>query len=173
MPVGFKNGTYGTVQIAIDAIAAAAGEHHFLSVTKQGISAIVGTRGNDRCHVILRGSRTETNYDRGSVETCAAMLEAAGLPPRIMIDCSHGNSRRDYRRQPEVARNVATQVAEGSPHVFGIMLESHLEAGSQKLGSGPLVYGQSITDACMDWKTTDGLLEELAEAVRARRRRGA
>jgi 3-deoxy-7-phosphoheptulonate synthase len=171
MPVGFKNGTDGNVQIAVDAIRAAHHPHHFLSVTKQGISAIVSTRGNDRCHLILRGGSHRPNYDADSVQAVSRKLRKAGLPHRVMVDCSHGNSGKDYARQPIAARDVAAQVAAGSEEIFGLMLESHLVEGSQKLEPGlPLVYGQSITDACISWESTVDLLEELAAAVRQRRR---
>ena len=170
MPVGFKNGTEGSVQIAVDAIGAARGEHHFLSVTKQGIAAIVTTRGNETCHVILRGSNAGPNHDPGSVAAAAALLEKAGLSTRIMIDCSHGNSRKDHRNQPAVAAEVAAQVAAGSRSICGVMLESHLREGKQNHSAAtPLVYGQSITDACIAWDTTVPVLEELAAAVQARR----
>ncbi|HET9062043.1 MAG TPA: 3-deoxy-7-phosphoheptulonate synthase, partial [Candidatus Binatia bacterium] len=172
VPVGFKNGTDGNIQIAIDAIRAARGSHHFLSVTKQGLSAIVTTTGNDACHLILRGSQSGPNHDAKSVAEVAANLRKVGLPSRVMIDCSHGNSQKDYRRQPEVAHSVAEQVAGGSDAICGVMLESHLVEGRQDLEPGkPLVYGQSITDACISWETTVPILEELADAVRARRLR--
>jgi 3-deoxy-7-phosphoheptulonate synthase len=170
VPVGFKNGTDGNIQIAIDAIRAARGSHHFLSVTKQGLSAIVTTTGNDACHLILRGSQGGPNHDAKSVAEVAAKLRNVGLPARIMIDCSHGNSQKDYRRQPAVAHEVAEQVATGSDAICGVMLESHLVEGRQDLEPGkPLVYGQSITDACISWEMTVPILEELADAVRARR----
>ena len=170
MPVGFKNGTDGNVQIAVDAIGAARHAHHFLSVTKQGISAIVTTRGNAHCHVILRGSNSGPNHDAASVAECARTLEKAGLPARLMIDCSHGNSRKDHTRQPAVAAEIAAQVAQGSTAIAGLMLESHLRDGKQNhTASTPLVYGQSITDACISWETTEPVLAELADAVRARR----
>ena len=170
MPVGFKNGTSGNVQIAIDAVEAARHVHQFLSVTKQGISAIVGTTGNDCCHVILRGSTAGGNYDQQSVEDVASRLARASLPHRVMVDCSHGNSEKDHRRQPLVASEVARQVREGSGSLFGVMLESHLVEGRQNLVAGqPLTYGQSITDACISWEATIEVLEELAEAAAARR----
>jgi 3-deoxy-7-phosphoheptulonate synthase len=170
VPVGFKNGTGGNVQIAIDAIRAARASHHFLSVTKQGLSAIVSTKGNDACHVILRGSTRGTNHDAASVAAVVAKLEAAQLPGIVMIDCSHGNSQKDFARQPKVAHDVAEQVRAGSRAIAGIMIESHLVEGRQDLGRGPLVRGQSITDACVSWETTVPMLEELAAAVRARRK---
>ena len=171
MPVGFKNGTAGNVQTALDAIGAARHPHHFLSVTKQGIAAIVGTSGNASCHLILRGGSDGPNYDPGSVGAAAAQLKEAGLPHRVMIDCSHGNSAKDHERQPAVVRAVAAQVAGGTRDVFGVMLESHLIAGNQKQQAGSkLVYGQSITDACIGWETTVEVLEELAAAVATRRK---
>ncbi|MBK8957159.1 MAG: 3-deoxy-7-phosphoheptulonate synthase [Proteobacteria bacterium] len=170
MPIGFKNGTDGSVQIAVDAIGAARHPHHFLSVTKQSIAAIVTTRGNDICYLILRGSNNGPNHDAASVAAAGAALRAAGLRDRIMIDCSHGNSRKDHRKQPEVTREVCAQVAAGSQLVCGVMLESHLKEGKQNhTNDTPLVYGQSITDACMSWETTEPLLHELADAVRRRR----
>lgn len=171
MPVGFKNGTAGNVQIALDAIGAARHPHHFLSVTKQGIAAIVGTSGNASCHLILRGGSDGPNCDPISVGAAATQLKEAGLPPRVMIDCSHGNSAKDHKRQPAVVRAVAAQVAGGARDVFGVMLESHLIEGNQKQQAGrELVYGQSITDACIGWETTVEVLEELAAAVATRRK---
>lgn len=170
MPVGFKNGTDGNIKISIDAIGAARGAHHFMGVTKQGVSAIVDTRGNDSCHVILRGATKGPNYDAESVGTVLDQIEAAGLPPYIMVDCSHGNSRKDHTRQPGVAEDLAAQISGGQKGIAGVMLESHLVAGAQKAVPGePLNYGQSITDACMDWETTEGVLRQLAAAVRDRR----
>jgi len=173
MPVGFKNGTYGTVQMAIDGIGAAAGEHHFLSVTKQGVAGIVATKGNPFCHVILRGGSSGPNYDADSIARVAAQLEAAGLPVRIMVDCSHANSGKDHEKQPEVAESIASQVAGGDDSIFGVMMESFLLDGNQKhsqsQGSAGLVYGQSITDKCVSWERTEPLFERLAEAVRKRR----
>jgi 3-deoxy-7-phosphoheptulonate synthase len=171
-PVGFKNGTDGTVQIAVDAIRSSAHPHHFLSVTKQSVAAIVETKGNEDCHVILRGGVSGPNYSAERVAEVAGQLERSGLRPRVMIDCSHANSGKDYRRQPEVAHDVARQVSEGSRVIFGVMMESFLVDGRQDVESGsPLVYGQSITDACISWESTQPLLAELAEAVRARRAR--
>ncbi|HEY2775985.1 MAG TPA: 3-deoxy-7-phosphoheptulonate synthase [Candidatus Binatia bacterium] len=170
VPVGFKNGTDGNVQICIDAIRAAAGAHHFLSVTKQGLSAIVETRGNDACHVILRGSSAGPNHDHATIDSLVAKLRDAGVCDRVMIDCSHGNSRKDYRRQVAVAGEVAAQVAAGNRSICGLMLESHLVAGRQDLVPGkPLVYGQSITDACISWDETVPILEQAAGAARQRR----
>ena len=170
MPIGFKNGTDGNTKVAIDAIGVARNAHHFLSVTKQGMSAIVETTGNRQCHAILRGSQEGPNHDGASVDALSAELEAAGLPPRVMIDCSHGNSRKDPARQPAVLSDVAGQVAAGSGQLIGAMIESHLVGGRQDVGNGQdLVYGQSITDACIGWDETVPMLEELAAAVRARR----
>ena len=170
VPVGFKNGTDGNIQIALDAIRAARNPHHFLSVTKQGLSAIVTTTGNDVCHVILRGSSEAPNCDAASVGAVSAQLEALGLCAAVMVDCSHGNSRKDFRRQPQVAEAIAEQVEAGSRATCGVMLESHLVEGRQDLVPGKdLVYGQSITDACISWKTTRPVLDRLAQAVRSRR----
>ncbi len=169
MPVGFKNGTGGSVQMAVDAVRAAQHPHHFLGVTKQGLSAIVATRGNPHCHVILRGGAKGPNHHPEDVAALTAKLRAAGLPPRVMIDCSHGNSGKDHRNQPTVAAEVGAQIAAGDA-VFGVMLESFLEEGSQALGDGRgLVYGQSVTDACMGWETTEAVLRDLAQAVARRR----
>jgi len=171
VPVGFKNGTGGSVQMAVDAVRAARSPHHFLSVTKQGIAAIVATRGNPECHVILRGAASGPNYDEATVRRAVALLEQAGAEPRVMVDCSHGNSEKDHRRQPEVAADIAGRVASGDRTIFGLMLESHLVGGRQDFRAGqPLTYGQSITDACLAWDETVPLLALLADAVRARRR---
>ena len=173
MPIGFKNGTDGNIQIAVDAIGAARHPHHFVSVTKQSIAAIVSTRGNDTCHLILRGSNRGPNYDPASLAEAAALLRANGLREQIMIDCSHGNSRKDHRRQPEVIGDLCVQLAAGSRTICGVMLESHLKEGKQNHADAtPLVYGQSITDACMSWAMTAPLLHELAAAVRQRRAGG-
>jgi 3-deoxy-7-phosphoheptulonate synthase len=172
-PVGFKNGTDGNVKIALDAIRAAHAPHHFLSVTKGGHSAIVSTTGNEDCHVILRGG-SEPNYDAQSVDNAGRDLAAAGIPARIMIDFSHGNSAKDPLKQVDVGREVASQVAGGEARIFGVMIESHLNAGRQDLIPGKeLVYGQSITDACVGWEDTYGLLTTLADAVRRRRIKAA
>jgi 3-deoxy-7-phosphoheptulonate synthase len=170
MPVGFKNATDGGVKAAIDGMRSAAHPHHFLSVTKQGVAAIVGTAGNRDTHVILRGGESGPNYDDASLRAVRAELERAGLPYRVMVDCSHGNSRKDHNRQAEVARDVARRIAQGDDTVMGVMLESFLVAGRQDLVPGhELIYGQSITDACMSWDGTVPVLRELAEAVRKRR----
>jgi len=170
MPVGFKNGTDGNAGLAVDAVRAARVPHWFPSVTKQGVSAIFNTTGNEDCHVILRGGQHGPNYDEASVLDVASRLREAGQGPRLMIDCSHANSGKDYRRQPLVAREVARQVAGGSRAICGVMLESHLVAGRQlhEPGVEP-VYGQSITDACLGIEDTLPVLDELAEAVQRRR----
>lgn len=168
-PVGFKNGTAGSVQIAVDAIGAARGSHHFLSVTKQGDSAIFQTTGNEDCHLILRGGKTHTNYDAASVDDACASLVKAGLPERVMIDCSHANSRKLHRRQQYVCRDICAQLSDGDCRIMGVMIESHLVEGAQSMSNKPLVRGQSVTDACLGWDDTIVLLEQLAEAVDARR----
>jgi 3-deoxy-7-phosphoheptulonate synthase len=172
VPVGFKNGTDGNVQIAIDAVAAASHPHCFLGVTKQGLSAIVVTRGNPDCHVILRGASAGPNYQSASVTKVTTALERAGLPPRVMIDCSHGNSSKDPARQGLVVRDVGLQLRAGSRGIAGVMIESHLVAGRQDPPSPArptLTYGQSITDACLGWDDTVALLEELGGHVRTAR----
>jgi 3-deoxy-7-phosphoheptulonate synthase len=169
-PVGFKNATSGDVQIAIEAVLSAAHPHTFLGHTKHGQSAIFATTGNPDCHVILRGGRNSVNYTAEAVEATCGKLVKAGLNPTVMIDCSHANSNKDHTRQGVVCRNVATQIAGGDRRIVGVMLESNLVAGAQKLVSGkPLTPGQSITDGCMGWDETVGLLRELADAVRAGR----
>ena len=167
--VGFKNGTDGNVRIAVDALLAARQKHHFLSVHKSGQVAIVETRGNEDCHIILRGGK-EPNYDAASVQAACQELKRAGLPERLMIDCSHANAAKDYRRQAEVARDIAAQVALGERRIVGVMAESHLVEGRQDLENGkPLVFGQSITDGCLGWDESARLLATLAEAVKRRR----
>jgi len=168
-PVGFKNGTDGNVRIAIDAIRAAQSPHHFLSVTKAGHSAIVSTSGNEDCHVILRGGKVP-NYDADNVKAAAAEIAAAALAPRLMVDLSHANSNKDFKRQIEVANNIAEQVAAGEERLVGVMIESHLAEGRQNLvPEQPLEYGKSITDACIGWDDSVAVLESLAASVRARR----
>jgi 3-deoxy-7-phosphoheptulonate synthase len=168
-PVGFKNGTDGNLRIAIDAIRAAAAPHHFLSVTKFGHSAIVSTAGNPDCHVILRGGK-EPNFDENHVRAAAADLAAAKLPQKVMIDFSHANSRKDYKRQMEVCADTCAQVSAGNQAIFGVMVESHLVEGRQDPKPGQeLCYGQSITDACIGWPDTEKLLADLANAVATRR----
>lgn len=170
MPVGFKNGTDGSIQIAIDAIRAAAHPHSFLSVTEQGMAAIVSTKGNRDTHVILRGGNHGANFDATHVDHTLAELAMVKLPQRVMIDASHGNSEKDYRKQPAVVQSVAEQLAAGQRGIVGVMLESFLVDGRQDLKPDvTLAYGQSITDACIGWDTTVPVLDQLAEAVRARR----
>ena len=170
MPVGFKNGTDGNTQTAVDAVLTAGSPHWFPSVTKQGVSAIFQTTGNDTCHVILRGgTRTGPNYDAEHVSKVCARLASKGLREAVMIDCSHGNSHKDHRRQAEVAASISEQVSSGSWQIFGAMLESHLVEGRQDYAPGrPLVHGQSITDACLSLVQTEPLLEQLAKAQQAR-----
>ena len=173
MPVGFKNGTRGTIIIAVEAVRAARHPHHFLSVTKQGLSAIVETRGNLDCHVILRGGTGKPNYHSEDIARTVEMLEAAGLEGRVMVDCSHANSGKDPEKQAAVAIEIGKQVAEGSTGIFGVMLESFLVGGRQDNGPGvELTYGQSITDACMGWEVTAPVIESLADSVRSRRNAG-
>jgi 3-deoxy-7-phosphoheptulonate synthase len=172
-PIGFKNGTDGNIRIAIDAIQAAARPHHFLSVHKNGQVAIVETRGNTDCHVILRGGKAP-NYDAASIAAACKEIEAARLPCTLMVDCSHANSGKLHSRQVEVARDVAAQLEAGARCVFGVMIESHLQAGAQKFAAGKddpaqLAYGQSITDACLGWDDSVRVLEGLSAAVAARR----
>jgi len=168
-PVGFKNGTDGSLRIAVDAIRTSQHPHHFLSVTKEGHSAIVSTLGNEDCHVILRGGR-QPNYDAASVDAACKELASAGLAQRVMIDLSHSNSQKNYMKQIDVGRDVAAQIAGGDDRIMGVMIESNLKAGRQDLLPGKeLVYGQSITDACIGWQESVPLLEGFAEAVRSRR----
>ena len=166
-PIGFKNGTDGNIRIAVEAVLAARQRHHFLSVHKNGQVAIVSTRGNDDCHVILRGGR-EPNYDAASVAAAAGELEKAKLPARLMVDCSHANSAKQFKRQTDVAREIGVQIAAGEQRIVGVMVESNLVEGRQDLKM-PLVYGQSITDPCLGWDDSVRLLDALAGAVRKRR----
>lgn len=169
-PVGFKNGTDGGVQVALDAMGAAQGKHNFISITLQGHSAIFSTAGNEYTHVILRGGSDRPNYDRVSVDTVTQKLEAAGLNPRLMVDCSHANSQKQFEKQIEVCRDLIHQIKTGQDNIFGMMIESHLVEGRQDYrGGAELVYGQSITDACIGWEDSEMLLRELAGAVRAKR----
>ena len=172
-PIGFKNGTDGNIRIATDAIQAAARGHHFLSVHKNGQVAIVQTNGNPDCHVILRGGKAP-NYDAESVEAACKDLQAAKLPPTLMVDCSHANSSKQHQKQIDVAKDVAAQIAGGSNRVFGVMVESHLQAGAQKFTPGKdelsgLEYGKSITDACLGWDDSVQVLDTLSQAVKRRR----
>jgi len=168
-PVGFKNGTDGNIRIAVDAIKSASSPHHFLSVTKAGHSAIVATSGNEDCHVILRGGK-EPNYDAASVEAACVELGKSGLTAKLMVDFSHANSRKQFKLQVEVAKDIAGQLAAGDDRIFGVMVESHLKEGRQDLTPGcTLEYGQSITDACIGWEDTLVVLDTLADGVRKRR----
>ena len=174
-PIGFKNGTDGNIKIATDAIQSASRPHHFLSVHKNGQVAIVETKGNEDCHVILRGGKT-TNYDEQSVAKACSELEAAKLPASLMVDCSHANSSKQHERQIEVAKDIAGQLAKGSKQIFGVMVESHLFAGTQKFTPGKdnpqdLKYATSITDACIGWDDSLDVLEILAEGVKKRRKK--
>lgn len=173
-PIGFKNGTDGSVRIAIDAILAAQRPHHFLGVHKNGQVAIVETKGNRDCHVILRGGQ-KPNYDAASVAAACKEIESARLESRLMIDCSHANSNKQHLKQMNVAKDLATQIAHGNHHIMGVMVESHLAAGAQKFTAGKddpdkLEYGKSITDACLGWDDSVELLRTLSDAVKARRR---
>ncbi len=175
-PIGFKNGTDGNIKIATDAIQAAGRGHHFLSVHKNGQVAIVQTNGNQDCHVILRGGKAP-NYDAASVAAACKDLEAAKLPPTLMVDCSHANSSKQHEKQLEVAKDIAAQISSGSHQVFGVMVESHIQAGAQKFTPGKddpskLAYGQSITDACLGWDDSLACLDVLSQGVLARRQRG-
>jgi len=172
-PVGFKNGTDGNIRIAVDAIKAAQQPHHFLSVTKAGHSAIVSTRGNEDCHLILRGG-TQPNYDAASVDAACTELARAGLAQRLMIDTSHANSRKEPKRQLDVCADIVQQLSRGEARITGVMVESHLVGGRQDLVPGqPLVYGQSITDGCLGWEESQECLEMFAAGVRERRRQSA
>ncbi len=173
-PIGFKNGTDGNIRIATDAIQSASRGHHFLSVHKNGQVAIVQTEGNPDCHVILRGGKVP-NYDAQSVQAACDALRASNLPASVMVDCSHANSNKQHERQIDVARDIAGQLAAGSQQIFGVMVESHINGGTQKFTAGKdnpkaLEYGKSITDACIDWAQTVALLDMLAQGVLARRK---
>ena len=169
-PVGFKNGTNGSIQIAIDGIGSANNPHHFLSVTKFGHSAIIKTKGNKDCHIILRGGAGQPNYEAEFVNDASAKLAAAGVVDKVMVDFSHANSAKQYKRQLDVCTDVAAQISSGNDALFAVMVESHLVEGQQKIVAGePLTYGQSITDACIGWDDTEMVMAELAEAVLSRR----
>ncbi|KAI9715782.1 MAG: Phospho-2-dehydro-3-deoxyheptonate aldolase amt16 [Candelaria pacifica] len=173
-PVGFKNGTDGTLDVAIDAIGAVRHPHHFLSVTKPGVVAIVGTVGNEDCFVILRGGKKGTNFDAESIKEAKEKLSKVGLAQRLMVDCSHGNSEKNHKNQPKVAKVLADQIASGEEAIMGVMIESNINEGSQKVpkeGKSGLKYGVSITDACIGWEDTEKVLEDLASAVKQRRDR--
>ncbi len=173
MPVGFKNGTGGSIQIALDAIQSASNPHHFLSVTKQGVSAIVSTAGNQSCHLILRGGKSGPNFEAANIAEVEKILETQSVTSSLMIDCSHGNSNKDFRNQPKVAANLAEQIAAGSSSITSVMIESNLVEGNQKLNPdlSTLTRGQSVTDACINWDDTVAVLENLAFAVRTRRQK--
>jgi 3-deoxy-7-phosphoheptulonate synthase len=172
-PVGFKNGTDGSIKIAADAVLAARSGHAFMGMTKMGAAAIFETRGNEDCHLILRGGKTP-NYDAASVDAACQALQSAGVRPQVMVDCSHGNSSKQYERQVEVGRDIAAQIAGGERRIVGVMIESHLQPGRQDHREGEpkssLRPGVSITDACLGWAQTEPLLRELAAAVRQRRK---
>jgi len=168
-PIGFKNSTDGGFKIAIDAVHAASNPHVFMSLTKVGHSAIFSTTGNEDCHIILRGG-SRPNYDKESVQHASEQLVKNGLSAKMMVDCSHANSNKDYHRQNDVCRNVAGQISDGEKRIIGLMIESHLVEGRQDVVPGKaLTYGQSITDACINWDSTVTLLKELADAVKSRR----
>lgn len=172
-PIGFKNGTDGSLDVAVDAIGAVKHPHHFLSVTKPGIVAIVGTMGNDDCFAILRGGKTRTNFDAASIATAKIKLDTAGLRRSIMVDCSHGNSQKNHKNQPKVASVVGEQIAAGDQAITGVMIESYINEGSQKVpneGKSGLKYGVSITDACIGWEDTEAVLDVLGTAVQTRRK---
>jgi 3-deoxy-7-phosphoheptulonate synthase len=170
-PIGFKNGTDGSPEVAVDACKAASVPHHFMGVTKQGLAAITTTKGNDNCFVILRGGNKGTNYDEGSVQDVKKKLAGTNIP--LMVDCSHGNSQKDYKNQPKVLSEVARQISNGEDKLIGVMVESHLNEGKQSVpaeGRAGLKYGVSITDSCVGWETTETMLRELADSVKARRK---
>ena len=171
MPIGFKNGTGGSIKIAVDGIKAASQPHHFLSVTKQGVSGIVKTRGNKSCHIILRGSSNGPNCDSDSINETSMLLKDNDLPGQLMVDCSHGNSLKDYKRQVSVAENLSEQISNGSKDIASVMIESNLVEGNQKISSnlGDLVYGQSVTDSCVGLEDTEKILSMFADAVQKRR----
>ena len=171
MPIGFKNGTGGSIKIAVDGIKAASQPHHFLSVTKQGVSGIVKTRGNKSCHIILRGSSNGPNCDSDSINETSKLLKDNDLPGQLMVDCSHGNSLKDYKRQVSVAENLSEQISNGSKDIASVMIESNLVEGNQKILSnlGDLVYGQSVTDSCVGLEDTEKILSMFADAVQKRR----
>lgn len=165
-PIGFKNGTDGSLDVAINALESAVSPHRFLGISSSGQVSVIRTTGNRHAHIVLRGGSSGPNYDADSIAACEAALEKIGLEPNIMVDCSHANSSKDHRRQPDVARNVAKQIEEGNRSLMGLMLESNLHEGNQPLnGGGNLRYGVSVTDACIDWPTTESLLRELSERL--------
>lgn len=169
MPVGFKNRTDGNIQVAIDAMRSARHPHWFPTITREGAPAVLGTSGNDQSHLVLRGGSSSANYDAAAIRQASDLLKVNGLPPFVMVDCSHANSGKNADRQPEVAQHLAGQVAAGEAAICGVMLESHLVGGAQDYQSKPLVYGRSITDACLSWEKTLPVLSTLAAAVQKRR----
>ena len=168
-PVGFKNGTDGNLQITIDAIKAASGAHHFLSVTKEGNSAIFSTSGNPYCHTILRGGSNKVNYDEKSIDDVSARLDKANLPQQIIVDCSHANSLKDHKKQMVVVDNLVGQLSHGEKRIKGLMIESNLVEGNQNINDPDLVYGKSVTDACIGWEDTEKALYALSDAIKKRR----
>ena len=168
-PVGFKNGTDGNLQITIDAIKAASGAHHFLSVTKEGNSAIFSTSGNPYCHTILRGGTNKVNYDEKSIDDVSARLDKANLPQQIIVDCSHANSLKDHKKQMVVVDNLVGQLSHGEKRIKGLMIESNLVEGNQNINDPDLVYGKSVTDACIGWQDTEKALYALSDAIKKRR----
>ena len=168
-PIGFKNGTDGNLQITIDAIKAASGAHHFLSVTKEGNSAIFSTSGNPYCHTILRGGSNKVNYDEKSIDDVSARLDKANLPQQIVVDCSHANSLKDHKKQMVVVDNLAGQLSNGEKRIKGLMIESNLVEGNQNINDPDLVYGKSVTDACIGWEDTEKALYALSDAIKKRR----
>jgi 3-deoxy-7-phosphoheptulonate synthase len=169
MPVGFKNSTDGSFAIAIHAILSASHPHHFLGINSEGIGSIVSTTGNSDCHLVLRGGKQGANYDMAHIAKAAAELSQYDLIPRMMVDCSHGNSQKDYRNQPKVIANIADQLQQGSSHIMGVMIESHLVEGNQSIPAdlSCLTYGQSITDACVNFETTETMLRSLAHSIKS------
>jgi 3-deoxy-7-phosphoheptulonate synthase len=167
-PVGFKNGTDGSLAVAINALQSARHPHHFLGITQQGQSAVFRTRGNRYGHIVLRGGAGRSNYDSVNIALCERELDVAGLPPNIVVDCSHGNSSKDPAVQPLVAENLGNQIVEGNRSIVGLMLESNLHWGSQPIPAdrSELKYGVSVTDACIDWETTEGLLLSLHQRLK-------
>uniref|UniRef100_A0A060T1R8 Phospho-2-dehydro-3-deoxyheptonate aldolase n=1 Tax=Blastobotrys adeninivorans TaxID=409370 RepID=A0A060T1R8_BLAAD len=175
-PIGFKNGTDGSVDIAVDAVMSSAASHHFMGVTKQGLAAITTTKGNENCFIILRGGNKGPNYDEESVKSVEEKLQAKNNSTTIMVDCSHGNSCKDFKNQPKVLTEVARQISNGDRTLIGVMIESNINEGKQSVGKNGLAdlkYGVSITDACVSWETTESMLRELAQAVRERRQKSA
>jgi 3-deoxy-7-phosphoheptulonate synthase len=166
--IGFKNGTDGSLTVAINALQSVASPHRFLGINSEGNVSIITTKGNPYAHVVLRGGNGKPNYDSVSVSICEQELQSAGIAPNIMIDCSHANSNKDHNLQPLVLNNVTNQITEGNKSIIGVMIESHLSGGNQKLSSNPeeMAYGVSVTDACVDWETTETALMSMADKLR-------